>query len=248
MLWSYVKQNLIDLGFEEAGYLNDPAALSIFCTATNKARRIISQVKPVKYNYTIEQKLLGVTETVLTEGEDDNEITIDGNTVYAEAGNSAVYDNITFTFNGVSWTAKPLITYDLVTLTAGTGYPSYDRLDDVKTVGTDGELITFADYDMLQNRYFVPAKNAGTILIFYSIKLDDITPDTPDDFDIQIDYEIEHLVPLLAGHYAWLDDDIQKATMYYNEYEQLLNQVTVRLQERENEKTKMKVVGGFKWH
>lgn len=247
MLWSYVKQNLIDLGFEEAGYLNDPAALSIFCTATNTARRVISQIKPVKYRYIITQKLLGVTETPLTEGEENNEIIINGNTVYATAGNSATYSNQTFTYNGITWTLDPVITYDLVALTAD-DYPSYDRLDDVKTVGTDGELVTFADYDMLQNRYFVPAKNAGTILIFYSIKLDDITPDTPDDFDIQIDYEIEHLVPLLAGHYAWLDDDIQKATMYYNEYEQTYNQVAVRLQEREQKQSKMKVVGGFKWH
>ena len=151
------------------------------------------------------------------------------------------------TYNGMYWTLDPVIAYDLVSLTAD-DYPSYDRLDDVKTVGTDGELITFADYDMLENRLFVPAKNAGTILIFYSVKLDDITPETSDDFDIQIDYEIEHLVPLLAGHYAWLDDDIQKATMYYNEYEQLLNQVMIRLQEREQKQSKMKVVGGFKWH
>lgn len=52
----------------------------------------------------------------------------------------------------------------------------------------------------------------------------DITEDTSDDFVIQLPEMASPLVKLLAGHYVWLDDDLTKATYYYNEYDDLLNQ------------------------
>ena len=33
------------------------------------------------------------------------------------------------------------------------------------------------------------------------------------------------LIPLLAAHYLWLDDDVTKATLYWNEYDQLKDQI-----------------------
>ncbi len=53
----------------------------------------------------------------------------------------------------------------------------------------------------------------------------DITSDTPDDFEIQLPRMVQPLIKLLASHYVWLDDDLTKATYYYNEYDDLMNQI-----------------------
>lgn len=52
-----------------------------------------------------------------------------------------------------------------------------------------------------------------------------ITKDTADSFEIQTIDRLIDLVPLLSAHYAWLDDDVQKATTYFNEYDDLKNQI-----------------------
>lgn len=52
-----------------------------------------------------------------------------------------------------------------------------------------------------------------------------ITADTEDDQKINLPDNLMPLVPLLASHYIWLDDDITKATMYWNEYDQLKDQI-----------------------
>lgn len=52
-----------------------------------------------------------------------------------------------------------------------------------------------------------------------------ITENTPDTQRITIADNLYPLIPLLAAHYIWLDDDITKATMYWNEYDQLKEQI-----------------------
>ena len=52
-----------------------------------------------------------------------------------------------------------------------------------------------------------------------------ITVDSEDTQKIIIADNLAPLIPLLAAHYIWLDDDIQKATMYWNEYDQLKDQI-----------------------
>ena len=46
-----------------------------------------------------------------------------------------------------------------------------------------------------------------------------ITDSTPDDFVIELPDNLLVLVPLLAAHFVWFDDDVQKAVNYYNGYE-----------------------------
>lgn len=53
----------------------------------------------------------------------------------------------------------------------------------------------------------------------------DITEDTTDDFVIQLPLIVQPLIKLLASHYVWLDDDLTKAPYYYNEYDDLMNQI-----------------------
>lgn len=60
-----------------------------------------------------------------------------------------------------------------------------------------------------------------------------ITLETEDDHEIDLPEDLLELVPLLAAYHVWLDDDLTKATMYYNNFVQkreeimLANQSTV---------------------
>lgn len=49
--------------------------------------------------------------------------------------------------------------------------------------------------------------------------IDEITNDTPDDTDIDLPERVTYIVPILAAHYVWLDDDLTKATLYWNEFD-----------------------------
>ena len=57
-----------------------------------------------------------------------------------------------------------------------------------------------------------------------------VTVETEEDARINIADNLYPLIPLLAAHYIWLDDDIQKATMYWNEYDQLKDQIIIDFQ------------------
>lgn len=52
-----------------------------------------------------------------------------------------------------------------------------------------------------------------------------ITAETNDEQKINFPEITEPLLPLLAAHYVWLDDDITKATTYWNEYDSLKNEI-----------------------
>lgn len=47
-----------------------------------------------------------------------------------------------------------------------------------------------------------------------------ITLETEDDHVIDLPDDLVELVPLLASYHVWLDDDLTKATMYYNNFVQ----------------------------
>ena len=52
-----------------------------------------------------------------------------------------------------------------------------------------------------------------------------VTADTEAETRLGLADNLHPLVPLLAAHYLWLDDDIEKATIYWNEYDQLKDQI-----------------------
>lgn len=52
---------------------------------------------------------------------------------------------------------------------------------------------------------------------------------------------LEPLLPLLVAHYVWLDDDLTKATIYWNEYDDLKNQIIATC----NTPRRAKIEGGF---
>ena len=72
-------------------------------------------------------------------------------------------------------------------------------------------------------------------------KITRIRDDMEDEDVIEIPYILVPLYTLLAAHYAWLDDDITKATMYYNEYDSLKNEIIANA----NRSLKAEIIGGF---
>lgn len=69
-------------------------------------------------------------------------------------------------------------------------------------------------------------------------KIDEETAD--DDYIFCPDILIP-LYTLLAAHYAWLDDDLTKATIYWNEFDDLKNQIIVNAKQPR----KAEIIGGF---
>lgn len=55
-------------------------------------------------------------------------------------------------------------------------------------------------------------------------KITKVTEQTAGTATITIPDELIPLYTLLAAHYAWLDDDLTKATIYWNEFDDLKNQ------------------------
>lgn len=55
--------------------------------------------------------------------------------------------------------------------------------------------------------------------------IEDVTASTPDDYEIVLPVLVQPLIKLLAAYHVWLDDDNTKAAIYYNEYDDLMNQI-----------------------
>ncbi len=67
--------------------------------------------------------------------------------------------------------------------------------------------------------------------------------DSDDETEIDLPAKVTMLLPLLSAYYIWLDDDERKAVMYYNQYDDLCNQI---FSERMNG-TKMTITGGYRF-
>ena len=75
--------------------------------------------------------------------------------------------------------------------------------------------------------------------ITYFVDTDDHPVDNDDTTNLP-----QMLLPLLqlqAAHWLWLDDDLTKATIYWNEYDDLKNQIIGTI----TKPRKAKIIGGF---
>ena len=70
----------------------------------------------------------------------------------------------------------------------------------------------------------------------------DTTDDPVDDTDTtNLPQMLLPLLQLQAAHWLWLDDDLTKATIYWNEYDDLKNQIISTI----TKPRKAKIIGGF---
>lgn len=130
-----------------------------------------------------------------------------------------------------------------------------DRLTDL---GFEEDDVAESDY----KRIYIDSFNRSAELIYGSVMLaiedyirkteeidDDedlphiskIDEETADDDYIFCPYILTPLYTLLAAHYAWLDDDVEKAITYWNDFDDMKNQIIVNV----NRPRKAKIIGGF---
>ena len=67
------------------------------------------------------------------------------------------------------------------------------------------------------------------------------TEDSEDTDTTNLPRILKPLLQLQAAHWLWLDDDLTKATIYWNEYDDLKNQILATIQRPR----KAKIIGGF---
>jgi hypothetical protein len=115
------------------------------------------------------------------------------------------------------------------------------RLDHV-TVETD-YILPYSNYQTEPGNVIVLFE-AGTYNIFYEKELTKITDSTTDDFVLENDLHVLELIPVFAAYYVWLDDDIQKAMTYYNQYTETRNEIYQKLQ-TDVQSVQGVVIGGF---
>lgn len=104
----------------------------------------------------------------------------------------------------------------------------------------------FIDYEVeAEDTVVVNAdENKGKFRICYIAEHTYFTGTEADnDKELPLPRAVHHLVPLLASYYVWLEDEMQKAVMYYNLYEQESAAVRER-RALEKNKIKMRVLSG----
>ena len=79
--------------------------------------------------------------------------------------------------------------------------------------------------------------------LYEPIRPEYIVDSTPDDFVIELPDNLLVLVPLLAAHFVWLDDDIQKSINYYNNYEDMRQKILNACLGD----TRATITGGIRW-
>lgn len=147
----------------------------------------------------------------------------------------------------IAATVKPVVGRIQITqkAQAGNGYVSYDL--DALTFAQEEEarrvFLEFApdpilwtrqeggswtaldDFRREDKRLWLPAALEGIFEVVYHRIPKAVDKQTPDEEAIDLDDEAAALVPLLAAHYLWLDDDERKAILYWNEFDDLKNQL-----------------------
>ena len=104
----------------------------------------------------------------------------------------------------------------------------YDFVGEAPVIyGENGSYEDFTDYRIRANR--IVEINAdeykGDFRIRYKRGHFQFTKDSSDNLNLELPLKVQHLVPLLASYYVWLDDDVQKAQDYYTQYETAFNTV-----------------------
>ena len=79
----------------------------------------------------------------------------------------------------------------------------------------------FGDYQIEMGHTVVidADENKGSFRIYYNKECTQVNADTEDSFVPELPLKVHHLIPLLAAYYLWLDDDVAKASQYFNLYE-----------------------------
>lgn len=247
MKYKDLKNEIRDLGFEDDSIFLEyvfviPSAITRAC------RLIASTIKAPTGQIDLKLKpSRGITTTPISIGSTTNPITIKGESVTVSKWDVVQYDYVDnegqypvqksefFYFDGSAW--QVVGRYDLEELSKDeNGNVLFDSVDTV--VLNDKPYLDYdiEDYHIMVLPHFTDVE----LTVYYNERIIPVTNSTQEDFDIQVVYPCEPLVALLAAHYVWLDDDERKAILYWNEYDQLKQEIMDKVY-----KIKARVVGGI---
>lgn len=248
-----LKNKIRDLGFDDDSTMAEYA--EIVNHAIERACKTIALTVKAPVGC-IELELsssLGKTTTPISAGSTTNPIEIKGEMVTAQRFDVVEYDYTVqkngtteyhqdrFYFDGTAW--QKVGKYDLAELTKDdSGNTMFDSIDRI-VVDTASGIETFVNYDIEDDHILVlnPSVN-DTLLVYFNERILPVGGKN-EDYKVQVVYQCEPLVGLLAAHYVWLDDDERKAILYWNEYDQLKEEILAKAL-----KPRAKVVGGLRWH
>lgn len=115
------------------------------------------------------------------------------------------------------------VRYDLKELTAVNGAPVFIGFLDKVREGDCSEGKGYLDlrgFQIEQKHVLVlDGMEKAEYTIFYKRNFTPFTAATKESFSIELDYDKEHLLPLLAAWYVWADDEPVKAAKWRNDYE-----------------------------
>ena len=250
-----LKDKIRDLGFDDDTTMSEYADI-VANAITRACKTIALTVKAPIGRLDINFKVLGKTESDVYEGSTENPIVVDGVSIQADRFNVvAVMENVTDTFgntiaqkeqdyyfDGTAW--QKMGKYDLEFLTTdASGNIGYDGIERI-VIDSGTGVETFSNWEIVQDRILVVSSALTTPLtVYYRERIIPVTSTTEEDYKIQVVYQCEPLVGLLAAHYVWLDDDERKAILYWNEYDQLKQEILAN-----SFKPRAKVIGGIRWH
>ena len=81
------------------------------------------------------------------------------------------------------------------------------------------QVLPFADFKVIQDKIvYINQDVDGTVTFFYRKRPTQITLTSADSDQVDIEYKAEPLLALLASYFIWIDDDREKASLWYNEY------------------------------
>lgn len=244
-----LKNKIRNLGFDDDSIFTEYA--DIIDDAISRACKTIAlTVKAPTGKLKLELKdSLGKTTTDIYVGSTANPVVINGESKTVSRydvvlyewiegeGEKAVHRSQEFYFDGHSW--QEVGRYDLAELSKDSdGNVLFESIDSVY-IGND----MFLGYDVEDDHIFVVSTALSSDLtIYYNERIIPVTSDMQDDYQVQVVYQCEPLVDLLAAHYVWLDDDERKAILYWNEYDQLKQEIMAK-----SLRTRAKVIGGIRW-
>lgn len=106
----------------------------------------------------------------------------------------------------------------------------FSELIDTPRIITDDGMFLFTDYDIEIDRYLIIKKNiTGTINFYFSRRIKEVDASTQEDEFLTVHHKAAKLLPILASYYVWLDDEPEKASSYYEDYQNKVGEIYDRM-------------------
>lgn len=229
MKWSDFKSHIKNLGFSDDDelqeYIESGLVLDSLCHAL---REISVNVKGVVNTFTWEKVECWQVGTFLTS--DWLSLEIEGKPLTPEKGKGYQVGDAVYTWNGEKYELQGnTVKLDLYDLTKDTEHPFSDLVEVFKE--TDDDIQRFSNVRLLRDTtYAFKPYTDGKLVFYYNERTPYITKEPDSDYEIPVAYECEPMLPLLTAYYVWLDDDVNVASRWYNEYDQLKTDYQTRQQ------------------